>query len=374
MAGIVSFCSVADMLTEPKRAGDARSSQEGNLSATGIAGAHEAPSADPIMRIAFGFAAAKTLFSAVELGVFRELAGGPASVEELRERLGLHPRSARDFLDTLVSLHILDRENGRYSNGPAAAEYLDPAKDGYLGGILEMFNRRLYTFWGSLTEALRTGEQQNEVKNGTDLFGALYSDPARLRGFLEAMTGISMPTAAALSRTFPWKDYRTFADIGTAQGRVPVQLAMEHAHLRGVGYDLPAVRPIFEEYVAKHGLQNRVRFHSGDFFTEPLASADVLIMGHILHDWGMEDKMRLLRKAYDALPAGGALIVYESLIDDQRRTNVQGLLMSLNMLIETPAGFDYTGADCQEWMRQTGFSSSRVEHLAGGESMVIGMK
>lgn len=314
------------------------------------------------------------MFSAVELGVFGELAKGPASADELRERLGLHPRSVRDFLDTLVSLHILDREDGQYTNAPVTAEYLDPAKDAYIGGVLEMFNRRLYTFWGSLTEALRTGEQQNEAKVGTDLFAALYSDPARLRIFLQAMTALSMPAAAAIAEKFPWQDYRTFADIGTAQGRVPVQLAMSHAHLSGVGYDLPAVQPIFEDYVAKHGLESRVQFYTGDFFTEPLASAEVLIMGHILHDWGMEDKMRLLRKAYDALPTGGALIVYESLIDDQRRTNLQGLLMSLNMLIETPAGFDYTGADCQEWMRQTGFSSSRVEHLAGGESMVIGMK
>jgi hypothetical protein len=347
--------------------------KEGNLSSV-ITEAKPALSADPIMQLAFGFAATKTLFSAVELGVFRELVRGPASADELRERLGLHSRSTRDFLDALVALNMLEREDGRYSNAPVTAEYLDPAKDGYVGGILEMFNQRLYTFWGALTEALRTGEPQNEVKSGTDLFGDLYADPARLRGFLEAMTAMSMPAAAAIAEKFPWEDYGTFADIGTAQGRMPVQLGMSHAHLRGVGYDLPTVRPIFEDYVAKHGLQDRIQFHTGDFFTEPLASADVLIMGHILHDWGMEDKLRLLRKAHDALPEGGALIVYESLIDDDRRRNVQGLLMSLNMLIETPAGFDYTGADCQEWMRQTGFSSSRVEHLAGGESMVIGMK
>jgi hypothetical protein len=271
-------------------------------------------------------------------------------------------------------MQILERESGRYSNSPAAAAYLDPARDGYLGGMLDMANRRLYPFWGALTEALKTGEQQNEAKHGTNLFEALYADPERLRIFLEAMTGLSLPAARALAEKFPWRDYTTFADIGTAQGCVPVQLGLAHPHLSGVGYDLGTVRPIFEDYVARHGLQDRIRFYQGDFFHEPLAGADVLIMGHILHDWGMEDKMKLLRKAYDALPAGGALIVYESLIDDQRRHNVQGLLMSLNMLIETPAGFDYTGADCQKWMRETGFVGTRVEHLAGGESMVVGIK
>jgi hypothetical protein len=344
------------------------------MSATAIIGAEHAPSPDPIMQIAFGFAAAKTLFSGVELGLFRELTKGPATLEQLQQRLGLHARSARDFLDTLVALQILERKHGLYSNTALATAYLDPERDGYIGGILEMANRRLYPFWGSLTEALKTGEQQNEAKHGKDLFGALYADPVRLRVFLEAMTGLSLPAARALAEKFPWANYRTFADIGTAQGCVPVQLALAHPHLTGVGFDLGAVRPIFEDYIARHSLQDRLRFQEGDFFREPLASAEVLVMGHILHDWGMEDKMRLLRKAYDALPKGGALVVYESLIDDQRRKNVQGLLMSLNMLIETPAGFDYTGADCQAWMRQTGFSESRVEHLAGGESMVVGIK
>jgi hypothetical protein len=326
------------------------------------------------MQIMFGFAASKALFSAVELGVFRELVKGPASAAHLQQRLGLHPRSVHDFLDTLVALHLLDRAEGLYSNTTVAAEYLDPAKEGYVGGMVEMASRRLYPFWGSLSEALQTGERQNETKHGKDVFAELYADPAHLRGFLQAMTGISLPTARAIADKFPWRDYTTFADIGTAQGCVPVQLGLAHPHLRGIGYDLPPVRPVFEEHIAKHQLQHRVTFHAGDFFREPLVSADVLVMGHILHDWGMDDKMRLLRKAYDALPTGGALIVYESLIDDDRRHNVQGLIMSLNMLIETPAGFDYTGADCQGWMDVTGFSSSRVEHLTGGESMVVGIK
>jgi hypothetical protein len=363
------------MLSEPKRAEASRFSEEGNfMSASAHTGAQQAPSSDPIMQIAFGFAAAKTLFSGVELGLFRELAKGPATLEQLQQRLGLHPRAARDFLDALVAMQLLERNYGLYANTPLAAAYLDPERDGYVGGMIEMANRRLYPFWGALTEALKTGEPQNEVKHGQDLFGALYADPFRLRVFLEAMTGLSLPTARAIAEKFPWADYKTFADIGTAQGCVPVQVALAHPHLRAIGYDLAAVQPIFEDYIVRHNLQERVQFQAGDFFREPLASADVLVMGHILHDWGLEDKMRLLRKAYDALSKGSALIVYESLIDDERRKNVSGLLMSLNMLIETPAGFDYTGADCQEWMRQTGFSESRVEHLAGGESMVVGIK
>ena len=97
-------------------------------------------------------------------------------------------------------------------------------------------------------------------------------------------------------------------------------------------------------------------------------------MGHILHDWDLDVKRMLIRKAYDAIPEGGALLVYESIIDDDRSQNAFGLLMSLNMLIETPGGFDYTGADCIGWMKEAGFRDARVEHLVGPESMVIGFK
>ncbi len=343
------------------------------MSATALI-AQETAASGAIMEIAFGFAASKTLFTAVELGLFTELEKGPAAAPEIQRRLGLHGRGVRDFLDALVSMQLLERSNGLYSNSPAASGFLVAGKETYLGGMLEMANRRLYPFWGSLTEALRTGERQNETRNGTDLFAELYRDPARLRVFLEAMSGLSMPAAAALARKFPWQDYRSFVDIGTAQGLVPVQLAKAHPHLRAYGYDLPAVRPIFEDYVRKHGFENQVSFIPGDFFAEPLPSADVFIMGHILHDWGLEDKLRLLRKAYDALPKGGALIVYESLIDDERNHNTAGLLMSLNMLIETSAGFDYTGEDCRGWMQLTGFHASWVEHLAGAESMVVAIR
>ena len=106
----------------------------------------------------------------------------------------------------------------------------------------------------------------------------------------------------------------------------------------------------------------------------PIPRADVLVMGHILHDWAVDTERMLLRKAYDALPAGGSLIVYEALIDDERRRNTFGLLMSLNMLIETTGGFDYTGADCSRWMREAGFRHTRVEHLLGPDSMVVGVK
>jgi hypothetical protein len=336
----------------------------------------EALTPDGIMQLGFGYWASKTLLSAVELKLFGVLSeAGPLDADELRERLGLHPRSARDFFDALVALGMLDRTDGRYENTPQTDLFLDPAKPTYVGGVLEMSSVRLYAFWGSLTEGLRTGQPQSEMKTGTDdFFETLYADPEKLAGFTAAMTGLSRAAGDAIAAKFPFRDYGSVIDIGCAQGAVPVAIATAHNHLTGGGYDLPPVEPIFNSYVAQHGLAYRLRFTSGNFFADPMPNADVLVMGHILHDWDMSEKRVLLQKAYDALPTGGALIVYEALIDDDRRYNAFGLLMSLNMLIEGPGGFDYTGADCRGWMAEVGFGKSYVEHLVGPDSMVVGIK
>jgi SAM-dependent methyltransferase len=334
-------------------------------------------SPDKIMQLGSAFWASKTLLSAIELKLFTRLAeSGPLTLAEVRDALGLHERSARDFLDALVALGMLQRlSDGRYANTADTDFYLDRNKPSYVGGMLEMMNARLYRFWGNLTEALVTGSPQNETQHGEpDLFAAVYAEPARLELFLGAMTGLSLPTARAIAATFPWGEYRTFADVGCAQGGLTAEIARAHPHLTGCGFDLPTVRPVFERYVAQHGLDRRLSFHAGNFFEYPLPSVDVLVMGHILHDWSLAEKKLLLRKAYEALPEGGALIVYDAMIDDERRENAFGLLMSLNMLIETPAGFDYTGADCRGWMEEVGFRDVRIKPLQGPYSMAVGRK
>jgi SAM-dependent methyltransferase len=339
--------------------------------------AEEEPAAltpDAILQLGLGFWGSKTLLSAVELGVFTELAGGPLGGDELAARLDLDTRGWRDFFDALVALGMLARSDGAYRDTRETALFLDRAKPSYVGGMLEMANARLYPFWGSLTEALRSGRPQNEISRGGDFFGELYGDRDRLKQFLHAMTGLSMGAHKAIAATFPWRDYRTFADIGCAEGGLAVELALAQEHLTGVGFDLPACAPHFEEYVGSFGLEHRLSFQPGDFFADPLPAADVLVMGHILHDWNLEQKRTLLSKAHATLPEGGAVIVFDAVIDDDRRRNAFGLLMSLNMLIETPAGSDYTGADCQGWLRQIGFRDTYVEGLAGPDSMIVGIK
>lgn len=331
-------------------------------------------SPDRILQIGFGFWATKTLLSAIEIGLYTELAKGPLDVAGVTKRFGFHPRSVRDFLDALVAMGMLARKGAKYMNTRETALFLDRAKPSYIGGMLEMCSRRLYKFWDDLPEGLRTGKPQNEAKTGGNLFEAIYKDPALLRGFLSAMTGLSTGAAMAIARKFPWKKYKTFVDVGAAQGALPVRVALAHQHLTGTGYDLPVVEPIFTDYVRSFKLDGRVRFAPGDFFKDALPGADVIVMGHILHDWNLEEKRMLIEKVHQALPKGGAFVAFDAVIDDDRRKNAFGLLMSLNMLIETLGGFDYTGADCMGWMRQAGFRQTRVVPLVGPDSMVIGIK
>jgi hypothetical protein len=342
--------------------------------ASGADAAGQSLSPDGIIGLGLGFWGSKTLLSAIELGVFGALAGGPLSEEELRKATGLHARSARDFFDALVGLGMLRRDAAGYSNTEETDFFLDPAKPSYVAGFLEMANHRLFRFWNSLTEALRTGEPQNEAKEGRNYFAGIYADPENLRSFLNGMSGISAGAAVAIAEAFPWQSYRRFCDLGTAQGMAPAKIAQRHGHLTGVGFDLPPVRPVFEEFIAGQGLAERVSFAGGDFFNDQLPEADVYLLGHILHDWSLPEKQGRLRRVYDALPDNGAVIVYDAVIDDERRGNVFGMLMSLNMLIESPGGADYTGADCMAWMSEAGFRESYIKPLTGPDSMVVGVK
>ena len=332
-----------------------------------------------IMQVGMGFWPSKTVLSAVELELFTHLGSDSITGEEIRERLGLHERAIPDFPDTLVALGFLERDGegaeARYRNTPDTAFFLDKNGPAYIGGILEMSNARLYGFWGDLTEALRSGEPQNEVKHtGQPMFAELYSDPARLEQFMQAMAGISRGNFEALAQKFDFSRYQTVCDVGGATGQLSTILATHHPHLTCTSYDLPVVAPIAERAIAAAGLSDRVSAASGDFFADPLPKADVITMGLILHDWNLEGKLHLIGAAYDALPEGGAFIVIENLIDDARRENAFGLMMSLNMLIEFGDAFDFTGRDFAGWCKEAGFRDTEVLPLAGPASAGIAYK
>jgi precorrin-6B methylase 2 len=337
------------------------------------------PAPDPILQTAFGFWNSKVLLTAVTFGLFTTLGDRRLTSAELGEALDLHPRGTSDFFDALVAMKFLEREgdgaHARYSNTPAGRLYLDKSSPRYIGGILEMLNARLFRFWNDLPEALRTGQPQNETKHGDKaMFEELYSDPEKLEQFLGGMTGLSRINFEALAEKFDFSPYSSLCDVGGATGLLSIEVAKRYPNIKCISFDLPAVEPVAKNHIAAAGLSDRVRIASGDFFNDPLPKADVITMGMILHDWNLQKKMQLIRAAYDALPSGGAFIAIEALIDNARRENVFGLLMSLNMLIEFGEAFDYSAADFQTWCRQVGFTRFQVIHLAGPSSAAIAYK
>lgn len=335
------------------------------------------PDPGHIVELGLGFQASKTLLAATKLGVFESLAAGPRTGAELEDELGLHPRSSADFLDALVALDVLDRENGEYRNTPASEAFLVPGSPSYLGGFLEMANDRLYHFWGNLENGLRTGRTQNELEDDdTHPFeGVIYQDDAILEQFVGAMTGLSLGVADALATELRWSAFETVVDLGTSEGVVPKRIAEENDHVRAIGVDLPRVEPYFQAFVEGSPAADRIEFRSGDFFAdEPLPGADVYVLGHILHDWGLEDKRDVLEKVFEAVNPGGMVVVYGTMIDEERRDAELPLLMSLNMLLETPEGFDYTAGECIEWLHDAGFEGGEASPLPGPESMVQAWK
>jgi hypothetical protein len=334
---------------------------------------------DRILDTAFGFWASKVLLTAVEFGLFTRLGNRRATAAELGTELGLHPRGIRDFFDTLVAMNCLERDgegpSAKYFNTPEGALYLDSKSPRYIGGILVMCNARLFKFWDDLPEALRTGKPQNEIKHGQKgMFETLYEEQPRLEQFLGAMTGLSRLNFEAFAQKFDFSTFKTLCDVGGATGLLCIEVAKKHPHLQCISFDLPPVEPIATKHIAAAGLSGRIKTASGDFFKDPLPKADLITMGMILHDWNLEKKKHLIRAAYDALPPGGALVAIEALIDDARRDNVFGLLMSLNMLIEFGDAFDFSGAEFRTWCEEAKFQRVEVLHLGGAHSAAIAYK
>lgn len=332
-----------------------------------------------IMQVGMGFWASKTLLTAVSMGLFTHLANREVTGQEIKSKLGLHERSLYDFLDSLVALGFLKRsglkETATYSNSKDSELFLDKNKPGYIGGILEMSNHRLYAFWNDLEEALKTGQPQNETKeSGRPLFEELYSDEEKLREFINAMGGVQMGNFIAFAKQFDFSNYKTLCDVGGAGGYLAAQVVMNNSNMSCITFDVPPVSTLATENINGMGLANNVTIQSGDFFSDEFPKADVITMGNILHDWGTQDKKNLIKKAFDALPEGGAFVVIENIIDNNRSDNAFGLMMSLNMLIETDAGYDFTFADFSGWVKEIGFKKTSLMPLAGPTSAAIAIK
>ncbi|MBP2478625.1 precorrin-6B methylase 2 [Crossiella equi] len=329
-------------------------------------------SPQPITDLMWAHWKTRLVLAAVELDLCTELAAGPLSRTDIQQRLGLKSGATGDFLDALVAMGVLARAGDRYVNSAESADYLVATNAAtYLG---DSFLAQGADLAKEIVGLLREGRTLNDITDGREYYDSLYATPDGVRAFQRDMTALSIGSALAMARQFPWTEHKTLVDVGCAEGALPGHVLRAHPHLLATGFDLPQAESGFLGHTAELGVGDRVRFVGGDFFTDELPQGDVIVLGHILHNWDLAEKRMLLDKAYRALPEGGAVIVYETLIDDERADNAIGLILSLIMHLEVPGGFDYTGADCQKWLQEAGFHSTRVEHLDGPESMVIGIR
>jgi len=337
--------------------------------------ASTAVGSDPadIKRLGNGFCHAKLLLTAGELGLFASLASvGPCTAPEIQERLGLHPRGCRDFLNALVLLGLLTREGDRYGNSAVTTAHLVPGVATYMGGFLDRSNRVLYPAWASLGDALRTGLPQVPAAH-SDAFGRMLEDPAQLGQYLGMMDSVNGLLAPELASAFDWTGHQLLVDVGGARGNLAAQLIIAHPHLSAWVFDLPVMEAPLRDHVRPLVSPGRIRFRGGDFFSDPLPEGDVLILGHVLHNWSPAERQLLVKKAFAATRPGGALLVYDAMLEDDP-ADLARVLVSLNMLLVTAGGSEYPVSECRGWLADAGFEAISDCALGPADTLVIGRK
>ncbi len=331
---------------------------------------NSAADAAKVMQLGMGFCGAQVLLTANDLGLFDILAEGPASGTELRDRLRLSSRSAGHFLQALVRLGMIEVADGEYRNSELAGQHLVRGRPAYMGGFLTRARRVLYPAWGRLGDMLRTGEPQADSHSGGDLFGSLYEQQDNMLTFLDMMDAVTSVIGPELADALDWEQYRTVVDIGGARGNLLAYLLKAQPHLTATVFDLPQMRRPFRDYMASVGSPETIRFHAGDFFRDELPAADVVIFGHVLEDWAPEQRQALLNRAYAAVRPGGAVIIYDPMLDE-RLNYVANVMASLSLMLMTHGGCQYSLDECAAWLRKAGFGDISSRPLASNDMLVV---
>ncbi|GAA2102480.1 methyltransferase [Actinomadura alba] len=335
-----------------------------------------------IYRLSTAFWHSKVILSASDLGVFAQLGEGPATAGELADKLGVQSSAFPVFLDALVAMDLLERDGDRYRNSAEADYYLVPDKRYYMGTYLGFVDRFMRPTWEGLSEVLRTGkpqiphppQQDAPEGEGAEFFEQTYADPNLQRMFIEAQDALSSEIAWELSRQIDWSRWTKIVDLGGARGNVAGILLQAHPHLTGTVFDMPPLEPLFAEHMARLGVQDRARYQGGDWFDDPLPEGEALLCGHALHNWTAEQRRTVISKAFDAVRPGGAFMVYDLMMDEER-SRLNPLLLSLAMTLSV-GGSGYLGSECREWMREAGFVDIVAVPLKDydGHTVVIGRK
>lgn len=328
------------------------------------------------MELSQGFWGFKTLAVAMDLELFARIEeSGPVGAASVAEMLGIEVRPAQMLLTGCASLGLLASADGaRFTNTALAQAYLVPGRPYFFGGWIRMLDRRLYGGWGRLGEAVRRNAPTTWDPTMQDTLFAT-EDEELLGTFWEAMHAISSSTARVLAACVDLSVYRRLLDVGGGSGAYAIELCRANPGLRATVLDLPHVCPSATAHTARAGLQERITAVPGDFLAEPVLPGghDLILLSMILHDWDEATGRALLAKCRAALPSGGAVIISELMVDDDRTGPRAAALMNLNMLVETVGGQNYTAAEYERWLREAGFGQVRRIPLrsAPGANQII---
>lgn len=318
-----------------------------------------------IIRLCNAFCDAKALLTAVELDLFTKLHAGSATEEQLRKSLALHGRGLGDFLNLLVALGLLEKEGDRYRNAAGADRYLVTNLPTYVGGFMHRANNNLYPAWGLLTEALKTGKPQAEGD-----FEQVIANPKVLGQFIRMMDALTQVLGPQLIEAFEWSEFKTMLDIGGCRGNMASQIVKANPDLYGHVFDLPPMKPFFTEHMATLGLTDRLEFHGGNVFHDDLPSADLVVLGHILHDFDCDHRKRILQKAAASVNPGGTLLVYDRMLDEDPR-HVENLVISIDMLLVSDGGSEYPASEVRTHAAEVGFTDFSEKPLGDYDTLVV---
>lgn len=306
------------------------------------------------------FRRSKTMFAAVELGIFDALAAGPKSLQSLAEELRADSEALRRLLDACVGLSLLQRVGGEYQNTPSAAAYLCQESPHRLTGYINYSNGVMWKLWSHLEDAVREGTHRWQQAYGWDgpIFSHFFRDENAKREFLMGMHGFGVISSPQVVQAFDLSGFRRLADLGGATGHLAIAACRRYPGLRAVVHDLPEALPLAREIVGESGLGDRIELVGGDFFVDPLPEADLYAVGRILHDWSREKVDRLLRRMHEHLPPGGAVLIAEKLLWEDRAGPTWAQMQDLNMLTCTE-GKERSLSEYNELLQHAGFSQVR---------------
>jgi precorrin-6B methylase 2 len=329
----------------------------------------------PIMDIAMGFAASQTLFTATQLDLFTRLSNHPATIEEIAEELSAPYRPVEMLVVGCAAAGLLEKKGDRYSNSLISETYLVRDKTTYMGGFLYFTERRMYPAFARLRTAIETNKPQTYDADKEDRMAIALRNPKAARTGTLGMHGLTIAAGYALAEAVDFTPYHKILDLGGGSGALCIPIAIKYPHIEAIIVDLPLVCQAAEEVITQYGVSNQVKTYPGDFFKGGFPEgADVVLLSQVLHDWGKEECLIILKNAIETLPQGGKIIINEWVIKDEKTGPLAAAMLSLTMLIDTESGSNYTGNEISEMLKKVGFVDTAVQPLIGPNGIVTATK